>query len=259
MSILNDIAIVWTKYGSQILGGVWNTLFISIVGTLIGLLIGLVNGVIRTIPPLKSLPGRGAMKVVNWLISAYVEVFRGTPMMVQAMIIYWGYAYLNGGRELPLIPAGIAIVSINTGAYITEIVRGGILSIDRGQFDGAMSIGMSHPQTMMKVVLPQVMRNILPSVSNEFVINIKDTSVLNVIGVTELYFYAASAAKNSYKTFASYLIACAIYFVLTFTITRILRFIERKLEGKENYTIFGSQTESESETGREEDRTNVRE
>lgn len=258
MSIFSDIVTVWTKYGPQILGGVWNTIFISIVGTLIGLLIGLINGVIRTIPTRKTPVGRGFMGVVNWLISAYVEVFRGTPMMVQAMIIYWGYAYLNAGMELPLIPAGIAIVSINTGAYITEIVRGGIISIDKGQFEGAMSIGMSHTQTMTKIILPQVIRNILPSVSNEFVINIKDTSVLNVIGVTELYFYAASAAKNSYKTFASYLIACAIYFVLTFTITRILRFIEKKLDGKENYTIFGSQTDVNAEIHVKEEQSNAR-
>ena len=247
MNIFSDISVVFSKYGAQILGGVGNTLLISILGTLIGLLIGLVNGVIRTIPTIKNPVGRGVMKVINWLITAYVEVFRGTPMMVQAMIIYWGYAYLNAGSELPLIPSGIAIVSINTGAYITEIVRGGIISIDKGQFEGAAAIGMSHSQTMIKVVLPQVLRNILPSVSNEFVINIKDTSVLNVIGVTELYFYAASAAKNSYKTFASYLIACAIYFVLTFTITRILRLIEKKLDGKDSYTIFGSQTDPDAE------------
>ncbi len=256
MSIFNDILTVWSKYGPQILGGVWNTLFISILGTLIGLLIGLINGVIRTVPTRKTAFGRGFMGIVNWLISAYVEIFRGTPMMVQAMIIYWGYAYLNAGKELPLIPAGIAIVSINTGAYITEIVRGGIISIDKGQFEGAMSIGMTHAQTMIKVILPQVIRNILPSVSNEFVINIKDTSVLNVIGVTELYFYAASAAKNSYKTFASYLIACVIYFILTFTITRILRFIEKKLDGKENYTVFGSQTDPSAEIHIKEEQSN---
>ncbi len=247
MSLFSDIAVVWSKYGTQILSGIGNTVLISIIGTLIGLVIGLFNGVIRTMPTAKNPLARGAMKIVNWIINAYVEVFRGTPMMVQAMIIYWGYAYMNGGDSLPLIPAGIAIVSINTGAYITEIVRGGIISIDRGQFEGAMSIGMTHFSTMIHIIIPQVMRNILPSVSNEFVVNIKDTSVLNVIGVTELYFYAASAAKNSYKIFASYLIACAIYFCLTFTVTRILRFIEKKIEGKANYTVFGSQSDSTAE------------
>ena len=247
MSLFSDIAVVWSKYGTQILSGIGNTVLISIIGTLIGLVIGLFNGVIRTMPTAKNPLARGAMRIVNWIINAYVEVFRGTPMMVQAMIIYWGYAYMNGGDSLPLIPAGIAIVSINTGAYITEIVRGGIISIDRGQFEGAMSIGMTHFGTMIHIIIPQVMRNILPSVSNEFVVNIKDTSVLNVIGVTELYFYAASAAKNSYKIFASYLIACAIYFCLTFTVTRILRFIEKKIEGKANYTVFGSQSDSTAE------------
>ena len=183
MSFFNDVAAVWVKYNAQILGGVGNTMLIAIVGTLIGLLIGLLNGIIRTIPQVKNKLGAALMKVVNFLITAYVEVFRGTPMMVQAMIIFWGYAYANGGKQLALIPAGIAIVSINTGAYITEIVRCVIISIDKGQFEGAASIGMSHFQTMIYVVIPQALRNILPSVSNEFVVNIKDTSVLNVIGV----------------------------------------------------------------------------
>ena len=245
--MLHDIAVVWQKYGLQILGGVGNTMLISIIGTVAGLLIGLFNGVIRTIPKPKNGFLRILLSVVNWIITAYVEVFRGTPMMVQAMIIYWGYAYANGGKTLNLILSGIIIVSINTGAYITEIVRGGIISIDKGQFEGAASIGMSHFQTMFYVVLPQVIRNILPSVSNEFVVNIKDTSVLNVIGVTELFFYAASAAKNSYKMFASYLIACAIYFVLTFTVTRLLRLLEKLLEGKNHYTVFGSQTSPSAE------------
>lgn len=247
MSLFSDIAVVWSKYGLLILSGIGNTILISIIGTLAGLVIGLLNGVIRTMPDAKHAFTRFIMRIVNWVISAYVEVFRGTPMMVQAMIIYWGYAYINNGNTLPLIPAGIVIVSINTGAYITEIVRGGIISIDRGQFEGAMSIGMSHFSTMIHIIIPQVMRNILPSVSNEFVVNIKDTSVLNVIGVTELYFYAKSAAKTSYKIFASYLIACIIYFCLTFTITRILRLIEKKIEGKANYTVFGSQTDPDAE------------
>ena len=184
MSFFNDVATVWVKYSAQILGGVGNTMLIAIVGTLIGLLIGLLNGIIRTIPQVKNKLGAALMKVGNFIITAYVEIFRGTPMMVQAMIIFWGYAYANGGKQLALIPAGIAIVSINTGAYITEIVRGGIISIDKGQFEGAASIGMSHFQTMIYVIIPQALRNILPSVSNEFVVNIKDTSVLNVIGVT---------------------------------------------------------------------------
>lgn len=174
-------------------------------------------------------------KILNAVIAVYVEIFRGTPMMVQAMVIYWGYAFATGGSTLPLIPSGILIVSINTGAYMAEIVRGGIISIDKGQFEGAMSIGMTHSQTMLKVIIPQVMRNILPSVSNEFVINIKDTSVLNVIGVTELYYFAGIIKRQSFETFQTYLVVCVIYFILTFTVTRLLRWVERKLDGNVSY------------------------
>ena len=136
---------------------------------------------------------------------------------------------------------------MTTGAYMAEIVRGGIISIDKGQFEGAMSIGMTHSQTMFKVIIPQVMRNILPSVSNEFVINIKDTSVLNVIGVTELYYFAGIIKRQSFETFQTYLVVCVLYFILTFTITRLLRLAEKKLDGKENYTVFGSQSDSAAE------------
>lgn len=190
---------------------------------------------------------RALHKLLNAIIAIYVEIFRGTPMMVQSMVIYWGYAFATGGDTLPLIPSGILIVSINTGAYMAEIVRGGIISIDRGQFEGAMSIGMTHAQTMFKVIIPQVMRNILPSVSNEFVINIKDTSVLNVIGVTELYYFAGIIKRQNFQTFQTYLVVCILYFILTFTVTRLLRWVERKLDGNENYTIFGSQTDVNAE------------
>ena len=126
-------------------------------------------------------------------------------------------------------------------------MRGGIISIDRGQFEGALSIGMTHRQTMLKVIIPQVMRNILPSVSNEFVINIKDTSVLNVIGVTELYYFAGIIKRQNFQTFQTYLVVCVLYFILTFTITRLLRYIEKRLDGKDNYTVFGSQSDPDAE------------
>ena len=147
---------------------------------------------------------------------------------------------MSGGVTLPLIPSAIFIVSINTGAYIAEIVRGGIIGIDRGQFEGAHSLGMNHFQTMFHVIIPQVMRSILPAVSNEFVINIKDTSVLNVIGVTELYFFMTVTVKQTYKNFEVYLIGCVIYFMLTFSITRVIKFIERRLAGKSHYSLYSS-------------------
>ena len=232
MSFLNDVLNIFIKYYPQLLTGVGNTLL---------------TGVVRTAPMSKNPVLRVLHKLLNAIIAIYVEIFRGTPMMVQSMVIYWGYAFATGGDTLPLIPSGILIVSINTGAYMAEIVRGGIISIDRGQFEGAMSIGMTHAQTMFKVIIPQVMRNILPSVSNEFVINIKDTSVLNVIGVTELYYFAGIIKRQNFQTFQTYLVVCILYFILTFTVTRLLRWVERKLDGNENYTIFGSQTDVNAE------------
>ena len=247
MSFLNDVLNIFIKYYPQLLTGVGNTLLIALTSTVAGLALGLLTGVVRTAPMSKNPVLRALHKLLNAIIAIYVELFRGTPMMVQSMVIYWGYAFATGGDTLPLIPSGILIVSINTGAYMAEIVRGGIISIDRGQFEGAMSIGMTHAQTMFKVIIPQVMRNILPSVSNEFVINIKDTSVLNVIGVTELYYFAGIIKRQNFQTFQTYLVVCILYFILTFTVTRLLRWVERKLDGNENYTIFGSQTDVNAE------------
>ena len=247
MSFFQDVLNIVTKYYPQLLKGVGNTMLLALVGTVAGLVIGLLTGIIRTAPMSKNPILKVLHKILNGIIAVYVEIFRGTPMMVQSMVIYWGYAFATEGKTLALIPSGILIVSINTGAYMAEIVRGGIISIDKGQFEGAMSIGMTHSQTMFKVIIPQVMRNILPSVSNEFVINIKDTSVLNVIGVTELYYFAGIIKRQTFETFQTYLVICVLYFILTFTITRLLRLVEKKLAGKENYTVFGSQSNSAAE------------
>lgn len=213
------------------------TLLISIIGTIVGTLIGLIVGVIRTIPEPEKGSKKIILKVINAILSAYIEFFRGTPMIVQAMVIYYGSA-LAFGIDIDRILAGLFIVSINTGAYMSEIVRGGIISIEKGQFEAASAIGMNHFQTMVNVVLPQVVRNILPATGNEFVINIKDTSVLNVISVSELFFQTKTVAGNNFRYFEAFFITCILYFIMTFAITRILRYIEKKLDGPDNYTIM---------------------
>ena len=202
-----------------------------------GFIIGLITGIIRTIPMPESGVQRAIIKVVNAILSAYVEVFRGTPMIVQAMVIYYGSAQVLN-IDMNRIAAALLVVSINTGAYMAEIVRGGIVSIDQGQFEAAYAVGMNHIQAMTNVVLPQVIRNILPATGNEFVINIKDTSVLNVISVTELYFQTKTIAGINFRFFEPFFITCIIYFVMTFTVTRILRYIEKRLDGPENYTVI---------------------
>lgn len=225
--------------GPQFLRGTGMTLLISMTGTIAGLIIGLLIGVFRTAPKAKNKFLAGCQTAFGWFLNVYIEIFRGTPMIVQSMVIFYGSAQAFN-ISLDRTWAAIVIVSINTGAYMSEIVRGGILAVDPGQFEAATALGMTHGQTMRKVVLPQVVRNILPATGNEFVINIKDTSVLNVISVVELYFTGNTIATQNYQYFPTFTIIAVIYFVLTFTITRILRYIERRLDS-DTYTTGANQ------------------
>ena len=236
------------QYGGLFLSGTFTTLLIALTGTFFGFIIGLLVAIVRTIEiprgmgPVK----RAIRKLAHILIGVYIQVFRGTPMIVQAMVIYYGsMQYL--GIDMERTAAAILIISINTGAYMAEIIRGGIISVDKGQFEAAHAIGMTHWQTMTTVVLPQAIRNILPSVGNELIVNIKDSSVLNVISVSELFFQAKSAAGTYYKYFEVFFIIAVIYLVLTLTVSRVLRFIEKKMDGPDNYVICGSQSDSRSE------------
>lgn len=239
MSLEWIISII-TNNWPMFLRGAGVTLLISIIGTIFGAIIGLLAGVIRTVPMPEKGIKRYFLKLVNLMLSIYIEFFRGTPMIVQAMVIFYGSS-LAFGLDMDRLLAAIFIVSINTGAYMAEIVRGGVISIDKGQFEASQAIGMTHIQTMLHIVLPQVIRNILPATGNQFIINIKDTSVLNVIGVTELYFQTKSVAGNNFRYFESFFVACILYFIMTFAVTLILRHFEKKLDGPENYTVIGQQ------------------
>ena len=233
---------IFQTYWPLFWNGIKITLLIALSGTIIGLAIGLVVGGIRAAaqPDIRdSGAAQVAKRVVLFVTGIYVEVIRGTPMMVQAMFLYYALRPVLGWTP---IPAGVVIVSINTGAYMAEIVRSGIQSVDRGQTEAARSIGMNAGQTMMLVVLPQAIRNAFPSIGNEFVVNIKDSSVLSVITVSEVFFAMRMAAGAYVRFFEASVIACVIYFVMTFTVTRILRYIERRMDGPENYVIHGSQT-----------------
>ncbi len=250
MSLFDWIVKLGGEYWPLFLNGTKNTLIMSLTGTAIGFLIGLIIAIIRTIPTTKNT--NPALKVihavVNFILNAYIEIIRGTPMMVQALIIHYSIFVPMGINKIGNgILSAIVIISFNTGAYMAEIVRGGIISIDKGQFEGAHAIGMNHFQTMCHVVLPQVVNNILPSIGNEFVVNIKDSSVLNIIAITELLFVANQAGGTYAKPLPAYIIAAAIYFVLTFTVTRLLRLVEKKLAGSDSYTICGSQSDSNAE------------
>ncbi len=234
LTFSQEMQSIWNRYSSLFLKGIVNTLFIAIVSTLLGFLIGLLVAVIRKteVNKEKNPVGYAIYKIVNFILGAYVEIFRGTPMMVQSVIIFYGLKQYFG-VDLSTMFAAILIVSVNTGAYLSEVVRGGINSINKGQFEACKALGMTHWQTMKNVVVPQAVKTIIPSLGNEFVINIKDTSVLNVISVTELFFMSKSVAGSTYQYFPTYLITALIYFILTFAITRILLVVEKRMSGKE--------------------------
>lgn len=246
MNLFDWIVKLVKEYWPLFLNGTKNTLIMALTGTVIGFIIGLGIAIIRTIPEGENMhPALLWIKRgVNLVLNAYVEIVRGTPMMVQALIIY--YSIFVPMKMPPMISA-IIIISFNTGAYMAEIVRGGIMSIDKGQFEGAHAIGMNHFQTMYNVVLPQAVKNIMPSIGNEFVVNIKDSSVLSIIAITELMFVAKQAGGTYAKPVPSYIICAIIYFVLTFTVTRLLRLAEKKLSGSDSYTICGSQSDPDAE------------
>lgn len=242
MEFWHWVQVILDDYGALLLRGTGVTILLAIVGTLVGFLIGLLIGVYKTLPIRKEDPlvKRILYKVFNFMLSAYIEVFRSTPMMVQATVIFYGAAFMFQLRLDP-VSAGMFIISINTGAYMAEIVRGGIISVDKGQFEATHSIGMTHFQSMYYVVLPQAIRNIMPAVGNQFIINIKDSCVLSVISVTELFFQTKSAAGATFQTFPAYFIACVIYFILCFSITQLLRYLETKMDGADTYTIYGTE------------------
>lgn len=220
--------------------GIAKTIIISLIGTIIGLLIGLIVAIVRTTPSPADKVKSGLLKLLQGLTSIYITFFRGTPMIVQAMVMYYGFKKITG-IELDRMFAACLIVSINTGAYLTEVVRGGIEGVSKGQTEAAQTLGLSHFKTMRLIILPQAMRSALPAIGNEFIINVKDTSVLNVISVTELYFTTKSIASNNFMFFETYFVTCIIYLIMTLVITTILHMIENKLRGPSEYRVVTNQ------------------
>ena len=240
--LFNDIAKLWEKYGAKYyLEGLKNTLILAVAATLIGCLIGFFCGVLNTIPHSKNDPlwKRILLGIVRVTVRIYVEVFRGTPMVLQAVFIYYGLPYFtnNSVRFENIWTASLLVVSINTGAYMAESVRGGILSIDPGQTEGAKAIGMTHVQTMLHVILPQAFRNILPQIGNNFIINLKDTSVMFIIGFADFFAAHKSVVGASYKYFPSATIEMAGYLTMTLIASFLLRWLEKKLDGDSSYEL----------------------
>lgn len=243
MNFFQRMVYIVQHYGASLLKGAGTTMLIAIICTFLGCLIGFAVGLIQTVEINKkdNLAKRAVLRVIKLILEAYVEVFRGTPMMLQAAFIYYGSSQLFH-VNLGMWSAALLIVSINTGAYMAETVRGGILSVDAGQREGARAIGMSHFQTMLLVILPQALRNIMPQIGNNLIINIKDTCVLSIIGTVELFFTFRSISGALYTYFEAASVTMIIYFILTFTCSRLLRWIENRMDGPSNFDLATSDT-----------------
>lgn len=241
-NLLTDIGSIWTKYGSVYLDGIANTLILATTATLIGCIIGFFCGILQTIPygPNDFIVKRFILKLVRIIIRAYVEIFRGTPMILQAVFIYYGLPYFFKINFTDIWVVSILVVSINTGAYMAESVRGGIMSIDKGQFEGAKAIGMNHWQTMLYVVLPQTLRNILPQIGNNYIINVKDTSVMFIIGFQDFFAVHKMVSGAVFKYFPSAFMEMSGYLCLTLLASFLLRRLEKKLAGKSNYELVNT-------------------
>jgi putative lysine transport system permease protein len=225
------------KYSGMFLQGTWITLYIAVIGTILGFVLGYVVGIVQDIKINKgdNVVKKALIFILKKVFLVYVEIFRGTPMIVQAMIVYYGLR--QSGVELSPVVAGILVTVLNTGAYMAETVRAGINSIDMGQREGAWAMGMSPMKTMFFIVLPQAFKNIIPEMANTFLSNLKMTSVLNVIAVQELFMAAKTAGGNYYKYYEAYLVIAVIYFVLCFVFNRLFMFMEKKLQGKNDYVL----------------------
>ena len=244
IQLVQDIAKLWAKYGDSYITGMRNTLILAVAATLIGCLIGFLCGILNTIPHSKADPllKRIFLGLIRGIVRVYVEVFRGTPMVLQAVFIFYGLPYFTDnavqfrGTEGIWI-AALLVVSINTGAYMAESVRGGIISVDPGQTEGAKAIGMTHVQTMLHVILPQALRNILPQIGNNFIINLKDTSVMFIIGFTEFFATHKSVAGATFKYFPSAALEMVGYLCMTLIASFLLRWVEKKMDGNSSYEL----------------------
>lgn len=206
------------------LEGLKNTLIIAVIGLIIGIVIGTLIATVRVLPKYKRLP-----RVLNAICSFYVELFRGTPIVVQLLIFYYVLLPLLGIR-IPSLNVATLVFGLNSGAYISEIMRSGIQSVDPGQMEAGRAVGLSFGVTMMKIVIPQAIKNILPTLGNEFIALIKETSVVSFVGVTDLYKSFNTIGTNSYEFMVPYIAMALVYIVLVLIISMLIRWMERSLK-----------------------------
>lgn len=232
-TIFGQMKFLLTEFGDFYLQGIMFTLIIALVGTFLGTIIGCFLALIRNVETTSNdnVIIKILKKLLVGLVSLYIDVVRGTPMMVQAMLFYFGFA----SNYVDVTTAGIIIVSFNTAAYIAEIIRSGINGVSQGQLEAARSLGLSKMQAMKKIVIPQALYNSVPALMNELIVNIKDSSVLSVIGVTDLFYMSKLASSKYYWYVPAFLIAGAIYFILTTVLSKLFEYLIGKYQNKQTF------------------------
>ncbi len=209
-------------YKKLFLTGLWNTVKIAVLGLVIGILIGTLIAIVKVMPKYKTVP-----RVLDKICTVYVALFRGTPMVVQLLIAYYVLLPALGVRGVAAINVGITVFGMNSGAYVSEIMRSGINSVDKGQMEAGRALGLGYATTMMKIVIPQAVKNILPTLGNEFITLIKETSVLSFITVYDLYTALSAIGSKNYEKVMPYLFMAMIYIVLVLLITLMIKLIEK--------------------------------
>lgn len=208
---------------AKVLEGLRNTLVIAVVGLAIGIFIGTIIAIVKVLPKYKRLP-----KVLNSICNFYVGLFRGTPVVVQLLVAYYVVLPLFG-MKMPGLHVCVLVFGLNSGAYVSEIMRGGIMSVDPGQMEAGRALGLSYRVSMLKIVVPQAVKNILPTLGNEFIALIKETSVVSFVGTADLYVAFNYIGTNSYEFMVPYLVMALIYIVLVMIITLLIKVMERRL------------------------------
>lgn len=208
-----------SEYYSFFLDGAVFTIILAIFTVIFGVMLGVVLALLRI----------SKNKLLNFIGTAYVEFIRGTPLMVQLFIIYFGLPNIIG-FPLPDMVAAVLALSMNSGAYIAEIIRAGIQAVDKGQMEAARSLGMNYKMAMLYIIIPQAVKNILPALGNEFIVVIKESSIVSVIGIGELMYNADTVRGNTYKAFEPLLVAALMYFIMTFTLSKLMGRFERRMK-----------------------------
>ncbi len=213
-----------TKYADLYLTGTRNTILLAFLAVLFGVVLGLALALMR----------RSRFKLIKFVAAAYIEFVRGTPLLVQLFIIFYGLPVVTGMR-FPDFVAGVIALSLNSAAYVAEIIRAGLQSVDRGQMEAARSLGMTHHTAMRHIIIPQAFKNILPALGNEFIVVIKESAIVSVIGIYEIMRSANIVRGITYRPFEPLIVAALIYFVLTFTLSNLLGIAERRMRASDSH------------------------